>query len=90
MLETVYVDLVASRSIEGIQSKAPFYPLFDSLKNQVDKKIIVFTNKPVDEAQISTVMVETGENRTLPETRNFVKWLNGYLDSVIQQPTLVR
>ena len=85
MTEAVYVDLVASRSIEGIQSKAPFYPLFDSLKNQVDKKIIVFTNKPVDEAQISTVMVETGENRTLPETRNITYWLNSYHETIVPQ-----
>ena len=35
-------------------------------------------------------LVETGENRTLPETRNFAKWLNGYLDSVIPQSILVR
>ena len=51
MLEAVYVDQVASRSIVGIQPKAPFHPLFDLLKNQIDKKIIVFTDKWVDKAQ---------------------------------------
>jgi len=78
MLEAVYVDLVGSRSIVGIQPKAPFYPLFESLKNQADKKIIVFTNKPVDEAQISTVKVETGENQTARETRNVPEWVNSF------------
>jgi len=28
MLEAVYIDLAASRSIVGIQPKPPFYPLF--------------------------------------------------------------
>jgi hypothetical protein len=62
MLEAVYVDLAVSRSIVGIQPKAPFYPLFESLKNQANNKIIVFTGKPVDGSTISTLMVETGES----------------------------
>jgi hypothetical protein len=45
-----------------IQPKAPFYPLFESLKNQANNKIIVFTGKPVDGSTISTLMVETGES----------------------------
>ena len=70
MLEAVYVDLAASRSIVGIQPKAPFYPLFESLKNQANNKIIVFTAKPVDGSTTSTVMVETGESCSVRETRN--------------------
>jgi len=62
MLEAVYVDMLASRSIVGIQPKAPFYPLFESLKNQAGNKITVFTDKPPDLAKIGTVMVETGES----------------------------
>ena len=42
MLEAVYVDLAASRSIVGIQPKPPFYPLFESLKRKPDNKVIVF------------------------------------------------
>lgn len=42
MLEAVYVDLAASRSIVGIQPKPPFYPLFESLKCKPDNKVIVF------------------------------------------------
>ena len=76
MLEAVYVDLAASRSIVGIQPKAPFFPLFESLKNLADNKIIVFTSKPVDGEKTSTVMVETGENITARETRNIPKWVN--------------
>jgi Mrp family chromosome partitioning ATPase len=62
MLEAVYVDRAASRSFLGIRHKAPFYPLFESLKNQANNKIIVFTAKPVDGKTTSTVMVETGES----------------------------
>jgi len=75
MLEAVYVDLAASRSIVGIQPKAPFYPLFESLKNQANNKIIVFTDKPVDGSTTSTVMVETGENYCVPETRTIPQWV---------------
>ena len=76
MLEAVYVDLAASRSIVGIQPKAPFYPLFESLKNQANNKIIVFTAKPVDGSTTSTVMVETGESCSVRETRNIPIWVN--------------
>ena len=83
MLEAVYVDLAASRSIVGIQPKAPFYPLFESLKNQANNKIIVFTGKPVDGSTTSTVTVETGENQTPPETRNAAIWMNRYSEANI-------
>jgi hypothetical protein len=62
ILEAVYVDMVASRSIVGIQPKPSFYPIFDALKNQAGNKIIVFTGSPVESTKTSTVMVETGES----------------------------
>lgn len=67
MLEAVYVDMMASRAIVGIQPKAPFYPLFESLKNQTGNKITVFTgDKGKEKGSISmdpcTVMVEAGES----------------------------
>ena len=67
ILEAVYVDLAASRSIVGIQPKPVFYPLFKSLQNQSDNKITVFfndTGKKIESMlkhDSSTVMVETGE-----------------------------
>ena len=42
MLEAVYVDLAAIRSIVGIQPKAPFYPLFDSLKQIPGNRVTIF------------------------------------------------
>jgi site-specific DNA recombinase len=68
MLEAVYVDLVASRSIVGIQARPAFYPIFNALENQADNKIIVFCAnngkkiEPVLATGSSTVMVETGES----------------------------
>jgi hypothetical protein len=68
MLEAVYVDLAASRSIVGIQPRPAFYPIFNSLENQADNKIIVFYAnngkkiEPVSKTGSSTVMVETGES----------------------------
>ena len=71
MLEAVYVDLAASRSIVGIQPKAPFYPLFDSLKRVPDNKVTIFRPGEVErktgsvcEAEPDCGLVETGESRT--------------------------
>ncbi len=67
MLEAVYIDLAASRSIVGIQPKPVFYPLFNSLENQTGNTILVFHGnkiEPTSEGNSSTVMVETGESRT--------------------------
>ena len=66
MLETVYVDLVASRSIVGIQPRPVFYPLFESMENQSGRKITVFCSDGRTEiaTKYSTVMVEAGESRT--------------------------
>jgi DNA invertase Pin-like site-specific DNA recombinase len=76
MLEAVYVDLAASRSIVGIQPKPVFYPLFNALENQTGNNITVFHGKKIEPTiniGSSTVMVETGESRTPPETR--MEWL---------------
>jgi site-specific DNA recombinase len=72
MLEAVYVDLAASRSIVGLQPKAPFYPLFDSLKQMPGNKVIIFRPGEVQERKTGSVLnaepdfglVETGESRT--------------------------
>ena len=68
MLEAVYVDLAASRSIVGIQPKPAFYPLFRSLQNHAENQITVFFNdnkgkiESLLKQNSSTVMVETGES----------------------------
>ncbi len=67
MLDCVFVDLAASRSVVGVQPKPAFYPLFKSLQNQKDNKITVYyteNNKKIESPikyDSSTVMVETGE-----------------------------
>jgi len=67
MIEAVYIDLAASRSIVGIQPKPPFYPLFESLRQKPEAKITLFT--PGSEKGSTSEMepeyfgmVETGEN----------------------------
>ena len=69
MLEAIYVDLAASRSIVGIQPKPPFYPLFESLKHKPESKVTVF--RPSEEEKITGSgmslepdfkLVETGES----------------------------
>ncbi len=71
MIEAIYIDLVASRSIVGIQPKPPFYNLFESLKQIPDNKVTVF--RPGEEEKITGSgmslepdfkLVETGESRT--------------------------
>jgi len=70
-LEAVYVDLAASRSIVGIQPKAPFYPLFDSLKRVPENKVIIFRPGEVEQRKTGSSFepepdcgqVETGESR---------------------------
>ena len=79
MLEAVYVDLAASRSIVGIQPKPPFYPLFDSLKRVPGNRVMIFRPGEVDERKTGPVceaepdfgLVETGESRSRPETRDW-------------------
>ncbi len=70
MLEAVYVDLAASRSIVGIQPKAPFYPLFDSLKRNPENRVIIFRPGEVEQRKTGSSfeqepdcgLVETGES----------------------------
>jgi len=71
MLETIYVDLAASRSVVRIQPKPPFYPLFEALKQKPGAKVTLFTPGST-ESKDSTFkmesenfgMVETGEGWT--------------------------
>jgi hypothetical protein len=40
MLDAVYIDLLATRSIVGLLPKPPFYSLFESLRQRSDSKLI--------------------------------------------------
>lgn len=75
MIEAVYIDLAASRSIVGIQPKPPFYNLFQSLKYVPDNKVIIFKPGAKQKEMGSGIaqepdyaMVETGESWSPPET----------------------
>jgi hypothetical protein len=84
MLEAVYIDLTASRSVVGTQPEPPFYPLFEALKQMPEAKVTLFnpgsnlkTKDSITEMESENFgLVETGEGRTLPETRYIVKWLS--------------
>jgi len=73
MLEAVYIDLAATRSIVGIQPKPAFYALFESLKQKPDSKVTIFnpddsfTKIKTDSAQDRESdfgLVEAREGRT--------------------------
>ncbi len=42
ILEAIYVDIWATRSVVGIQPEPLFYPLFQLLKQDEDSKVIIF------------------------------------------------
>jgi site-specific DNA recombinase len=87
MLDAVYVDTKKTKSIVAIRPKPPFKPIFQVAVTKEGSDIRII-NEPLKGT--SVFLVETGERQTLRETRNFAKWLNGHLDSVIPQHTLVR
>ena len=66
MLEAVYVDLLATRSVVGIQPKAPFYALFEKMKTS--SEVTVFDPNDKKETGSSLTrnpdsgLVETGES----------------------------
>ena len=70
MIEAIYIDLAASRSIVGIQPKPPFYNLFESLKHMPDNKVTIFRPGTKQKETGPSfpgpdyAMVETGESRT--------------------------
>ncbi len=80
MLDAVYIDLIASRSIVGWLPKPAFYSLFESLRQKPDSKVIVFNpeesgepgpedqkeNAPKQSGREMVGLVETGEGRTPP------------------------
>ena len=71
-----YVDAKKNKSIVAIRPKPPFRPIFQVAvtKGGSDFRII---NEPLRSQSGSPVvfLVETGQGRTLPETRYFLEWL---------------
>ena len=78
MLEAVFIDLAASRSVVGIQPKPVFYPIFKALQNHSENKITVFYGEKIKKIESlvknnsSTVMVETGEGLRLSLKRDSI------------------
>ena len=71
MLEAVYLDLADSRAAVGILPKGPFYPLFQSLKDDPEARVRVFDPSAKEqglpqEPLINCGMMETGEGWTPP------------------------
>ena len=83
MLDAVYVDTRKTKSIVAIRPKPPFKPVFQVAAAKEGSEIRII-NEP-----IKGTSVFLGESWPLWE-RNIPKWLNGYLDSVIPQPTIAR
>lgn len=46
MLEAVYLDLAASKSVVGIVPKPPFYPLYESLLDESAGRVRVYKPNP--------------------------------------------
>jgi len=49
MLEAVYIDLVATKSVVGIVPKPPFYPLFETMPTGEEGGVRVFKPNPEDD-----------------------------------------
>jgi len=70
MLDAVYVDAKQTKSIVAIKPKPPFRPIFQMAATRIESEIRIINESIKDSA---VFLVETGESRTLPETR--LLWL---------------
>ena len=65
-IEVAYVDLLNNRSVVGILPKPAFYRLFESLKQKLDSKVIIFNPNEKENAlrnpERVVGLVETGES----------------------------
>jgi hypothetical protein len=73
MLDGIYIDAKQTKSIVAIRPKPAFKPIFQVAVTKEGSNIRII-NEPLQGS--SVFLVETGENRTLPETRNFANWLS--------------
>jgi len=70
MLEAVFVDLLASRTIVGIQPKPAFRALFESLKQNPESKVTVFTPEDIrGKITDSLIPLESDKNFGMVEAR---------------------
>ena len=72
MLDGVYLDAKKSRSIVAIKPKPPFRPIFQVAVSRKEANVRIL-NEPLKNS--SVFLVETGEARSLPETRISLNYL---------------
>ncbi|PVV82568.1 recombinase family protein [Dehalogenimonas alkenigignens] len=77
MLDAVYIDTKAGKRVVAVMPKPPFRPIFQVASAKKDSKIHII-NEPLGSSPKGSAvfLVETGESRTLPETRKRLDWLN--------------
>ena len=78
MLDAVYVDAKKLKSIVAIKPKPPFRPIFRVAATHTGSKVHII-NKPFQDSFV--FLVETGESRSLPETR--FMWIYPAISCVI-------
>jgi hypothetical protein len=68
MLEAVYLDLLATKSVVGIVPKPAFYPLFESLLDESARKVRVYSPNPEPSQEgtgQSPIGAEVGEGQEI-------------------------
>lgn len=79
--DAVYIDLWATRSVVGIQPKPSFYPLFRSLKQDENSKVIIFDPSQL-EAKRQKLTAPDGENQSGEIS---VWWRRGRVELPVQR-----
>ena len=75
MLDAVYFDTKATKSIVAVRPKPPFKPIFQVAASKEGSGIRI-TNEPPSVGS-SVFVVEAGESRTIPETtfERLLRWI---------------
>ncbi len=70
MLDAVYIDVKQTRSVVAVKPRPPFKPILQVAATNKESKIHIL-KEPLNSSPngSSVFLVETGEGRTLPETR---------------------
>lgn len=94
MLEAVYRDIWATRSVVGIQPKPPFYPLFQCLKQGGNSKVIIFdpnqlenenekATAPDSETQSGEISGGDGGESNSPSKESYPEYTTSLISSFI-------
>ena len=97
MLDAVYIDLLASRTIVGLLPKPAFYYLFESLTQEPDANVMVFNpngsseftavnqkeSAPLIAGREMVALVETGESRTPRPEKAHPRYTTGLVGSLL-------